>query len=221
MAGEPSTVEKKENSVAKFKLACTGVHLAQRFRPLNPSGVVSSKNGSLSTKPITRRRLSLFLFGFCFLFWNLLAKKTPNLKDFFTCERGQTSLQMLYASHGWGSCVAPGVVLRVRLRRREYFQYMLYITWAYVPAMCFHLYLLLPPPVICKLFINNTKSGSKCRNFILFHQKTFCWSGDFFFLLMVFRYLERLVVSSHKCLNVEKKNHPRTLLDCGLENVIR
>lgn len=75
MAGEPSTVEKKENSVAKFKLACTGVHLAQRFRPLNPSGVVSSKNGSLSTKPIKRRRLSLFLFGFCFLFLNLLGKK--------------------------------------------------------------------------------------------------------------------------------------------------
>lgn len=41
------------------------------------------------------------------------------------------------------------------------------------------------------------------EEFYLVPSKQFLLEWGFFFLVMIFKYLERLVVSSHECLNAE------------------
>lgn len=47
------------------------------------------------------------------------------------------------------------------------------------------------------------------EEFYLVPSKQFLLEWGFFFLVMIFKYLERLVVSSHECLNAEKKKLPK------------
>lgn len=144
--------------------------------------------------------LLLFAFSQGFLL-QFSCETYLSLKDFTHSQRQKSLQSVTGLTTKWGTSQRS---LDTGSGRGERSQYILSTTRARVPTLCFHLPPLTSPPMICDLLINNTKFES---NFILFHQKNFCGSGDtfFFFLLMVFNYLERLVVSSHKCLNVRKK----------------